>query len=690
VIQSDLFMPKRSLLVACVLYLTATLIFLYPLPFHLSDRIFENGDSYLNLWIFSWEQYSLRHSPREFFNGNIFFPEANTLALSELMLPVMPIFAALLFPTQNPLVAYNATLLLTFPLSALSMFALVYYLTRRSSAATIAGFIFGFTPIRLSHLHHIQLESLMWLPLLFLFHYRWLELRRWRDAFAVGLLFAIQYLTTVYIALYLVPVLTISYLLHFAFRKQLPDKTILSQAIAAAVVATTVLIPFILPYQRLAQWNIQPTESLKISFSSDLWRNLFAVFPTNFLYGNPFRSVSVPPFERFYFTGFLPIGLAAFAIGYRRRHVLRFFAVIAVAAYAVALGPFLQISGHVTGIPLPYRWLLDHLPGFSMLRVPARAGIITFAAFTVICAFGWLQFWEWVSKRITLRESMAAALVIVVLGAEFCSVPIPLFAEVSGSDIPQVYSFLRDYPDEGGVLEIPAFGRAPDGTEFWERVYTYFSAYHYKPIVIGYSGYNPPEFHELIAASVELPKDSPLDIFEAIGVRSIILHTRKLTKTQMEEWQAAIDTGRRLQRVVAYPDGSQLLAIQPSLKLSQDLNDLAWTVECAPAQSRGNATIKLKSELRSGKFDYVVNPQLPRFPDRPHSRVHATSAEFQWWDDRSQIVMQGRLNVRLPYVLNNSSVEANVEAPARPGKYSLHFKLLESPPVALATTAVVN
>ena len=113
---------------------------------------------------------------------------------------------------------------------------------------------------------------------------------------------------------------------------------------------------------------------------------------------------------------------------------------------------------------------------------------------------------------------MAAAVVIVVLGAEFCSVPIPLFAEVSGTDIPQVYSFLRDYPGEGGVLEIPAFGRAPDGTEFWERVYTYFSAYHYKPIVIGYSGYYPPAFHELIAASVKLPKDRSLDIFEAIGV----------------------------------------------------------------------------------------------------------------------------------------------------------------------------
>ena len=98
------------------------------------------------------------------------------------MLPVLPIFAAMRLLTANPLIAYNATLLLTFPLSALSMLILVNYLTRRFPAALIAGFIYGFTPIRLAHLHHIQLESLMWLPLLLLFFHRWLALGRWKDA----------------------------------------------------------------------------------------------------------------------------------------------------------------------------------------------------------------------------------------------------------------------------------------------------------------------------------------------------------------------------------------------------------------------------------------------------------------------------------------------------------------------------
>ena len=63
----------------------------------MGDRIFENGDSYLTLWIFSWETHALSHSPGDFWNGNIFYPEANTLALSEVMLPVLPIFAAMRF-----------------------------------------------------------------------------------------------------------------------------------------------------------------------------------------------------------------------------------------------------------------------------------------------------------------------------------------------------------------------------------------------------------------------------------------------------------------------------------------------------------------------------------------------------------------------------------------------------------------
>jgi hypothetical protein len=456
-------MRPRQIALASSLYLIGTLIFLYPLPFHMNDRIFEQGDSYLHAWIFNWELHALTEAPAGFFDANIFFPEANTLAISEVVLPDLLIYAPLQIATGNPLVAYNGTLVATFPLSALAMFALVYYLTGRYSAALIGGFIYGFTPIRLSHLLHVQLESLMWLPLLFLFFHRWLRLKLWRDALLTALLFATQYLTTVYLALYVAPVLLLYWIFRFVADHDVPRQRVLLQAMAAAALAALMIVPFALQYRHLEDWKVQPEESLKIFYSSDLWTNLFAVFPTNWLYGDLFQSFSQPPYEKFYFTGFITIALLALAFRYPNRKDIGLFSWIAAASYLMALGPFLRVSGDVTAVPLPYRWTIDQLPGFSMLRVPARAGIIAFTAVTVLAAFGWIKFREWFSSRTNWSEFKTTFVVIVLLGVEFFSAPIPLLAEVSGSRVPQVYPFLKDYSEPGGVLEIPTQGKKRTG-----------------------------------------------------------------------------------------------------------------------------------------------------------------------------------------------------------------------------------
>jgi hypothetical protein len=365
---------KRQILIALPIYLLATLIFLYPLPFHLGDRIFENGDSYLHLWIFSWESHTLFHSPSDFWNGNIFYPEANTLALSELVLPIMPIFAAIRGIAGNPLIAYNTTLLLSFPLSALSMLALVFYLTRRFPAALIGGFIYGFTPIRLAHLHRVQNEYMIWLPLLFLFFHLWLKRGRWKDALIVSALFVLQYLTTVYTALYLIPILLIWYALHFALSKRAPTWRHLFQCLAAAGIALSILAPFILKYRQLSDWQVQPPESLKIFLSSDLWWNFFSTFPSNFFYSNLFHNFTQHPYERFYFSGFLVVLLAL--LSWRRRTDRNVWVMYGIAAvsFIFALGPILQISRQVTRVSLPYYWIYNSFPGLEMLRVQ-RMGV---------------------------------------------------------------------------------------------------------------------------------------------------------------------------------------------------------------------------------------------------------------------------------------------------------------------------
>jgi hypothetical protein len=690
-------MRFKQFSIAIVLYLLATAVFLYPLPFHLNDRIFEKGDSYLVTWFLAWETHALTTAHTSFFNGNIFFPEANVLALSELVLPDLVIFAPVLGLTHNPLVAYNSTLILTFPLSAVSMLALVFYLTRHFSAALISGFIFGFTPIRLSHMHHLQLLSLMWLPLIFLFFDRWLKKNQWRDALATALIFVAQYLTTVYVALYLVPVLLVYFILHSVLTKKKWDLRFLSQVVVASAVTSLALLPFLRHYRALLQqWDFHPQESLKIFFSSDLWLNLWATFPTNVLYGQLFHPFSAPPYERFYFTGFVPILLFLAAWKQRHERTAKIFLGLSITSYLIALGPFLQISGHVTKIPLPYKWLIDPFPGFSMLRVPARAGLILLATLTVLAAYGWIHLYEWCRSKlgphgITLSEKSFCGITILLLGFEFLSVPIPLLPEVSGSQIPPVYHFLKDYPEQGGILELPVVFHE-DGGEPIVRVYTYFSTYHFKPTVISYSGYFPPPFYDLVATARRLPAEEAFNTFEAIGVRTLILHKSQFTIEENQAWQAAVNASSRLKRIKVFPDGDEVIALQPRLRISQNLSDAYWNLVLQPSSSgvRGQIEGTIQTDgLRSPSIDFLVNPQLPHLPERPEARVGMTPIAVEWLDSERHVVHHQSLKVRLPYLLNHLSLPIMLSTPGQPGNYSLRLSILESPPMGISVNVTI-
>jgi hypothetical protein len=705
-------MRARHLVLAFLFYLVATLVFLYPLPFHLGDRIFENGDSYLNIWILSWETHALTTGPTRFFDGNIFFPEANSLALSELILPDLAIFAPILALTHNPLIAYNSTLILIFPLSAISMLCLVYYLTRHLEAAWLAGFIFGFTPVRLSHLHHVQLLSLMWLPLIFLFFDRWLRKSRWRDAVVTAALFVLQYLTTVYVALYLIPGLLIYLIFHIllARKKNAASEVselaltssprvgrVLLQGLASLALALIALTPFLRHYYALhREWSFIPPESLKIYFSSDLWSNLFAIFPSNLIYGKLLHPFSIPPFERFFFTGFLPVLMVILAWGSRSERQVKIFSAVSVGCYILALGPVLQVSGEVTKFPLPYKWLIDPLPGFSMLRVPARAGLILLVSMTVLAVYGWIRLYEWVNSKWKshggrLLKPALCSLTVLLMGLEFLSIPLPLLSEVSGNQIPPVYHFLKAYQEPGGVLELPVVFRE-DGGEPTVRNYTYLSAYHFKPIVISYSGYFPPPFYDLVATARRLPAEEAFNTFEAIGVRTLILHKSQFTIEENQAWQAAMNTSSRLQRIKVFPDGDEVIALQPRLRISQNLSDAYWNLVLQPSPSgvRGQIEGTIQTDgLRSPSIDFLVNPQLPHLPERPDARVGMTPVAVEWLDSERHVVHRQSLKVRLPYLLNHLSLPIMLSTPGQPGNYSLRLSILESPPMGISVNVTI-
>lgn len=113
-------------------YLAFAVLMTHPLFFWMKDHtLIFPVDSLLNTWILTWDYHALGSRPLELFNANIFYPARNSLALSEHMIGNLPIFAPLMFLTQNPILAANGVVFASFVLSGISMFALVRYWTGR-------------------------------------------------------------------------------------------------------------------------------------------------------------------------------------------------------------------------------------------------------------------------------------------------------------------------------------------------------------------------------------------------------------------------------------------------------------------------------------------------------------------------------------------------------------------------------
>ena len=159
------------------------------------------GDPVLNAAILAWNARTMPLT-EAWWNFPIFYPADNALTFSENLLGVTLLTAPIDWITGNPLTAYNALALLSFPLAALSMWALVYYVTRVPAAALLAGLAFGFAPYRIAHLSHVQMLASFWMPLSLLGLHAFLETRRRRWLVLFGATWFLQGATNGYFLIF--------------------------------------------------------------------------------------------------------------------------------------------------------------------------------------------------------------------------------------------------------------------------------------------------------------------------------------------------------------------------------------------------------------------------------------------------------------------------------------------------------
>ena len=190
---------------------------------------------------------------------------------------------------------------------------------------------------------------------------------------------------------------------------------------------------------------------------------------------------------------------SARARGAARRFALSppgLFALLALFAVWMSLGPYVHSAGralHNAGI---YTFFYDVVPGFDGLRVPARFGMIAGLFLSVLAGYGAAALGRrrrvglplvLVACALVLVESWAAPIAVNQRWADFNHQEVVLpHGLPARADFPPVYRFLRTLPAGAPVVEFP-FGEYPI-----ELRYMYFSTAHWHPLLNGYSGGFPP------------------------------------------------------------------------------------------------------------------------------------------------------------------------------------------------------
>jgi hypothetical protein len=639
----------------------------------------QGADIFFLTYTLAWVAHALTTDPIHLFDANIAYPLERTLAFSDHLVGVMPFFAPVYLVTGNAVAGYNALLLLSAPLAAFGAFALAWWWTRRWWPSIVAGTLFGWAPLRLSQLGHIQMLTVFWAPWALLFLDRFLRARRWLDLWAFAIFYWLQVLSSFYLGM----MLTVAVALYLGYYALAVDRGLLGRALvrpaAAFVIASlVVLLPFHLPYLEVRRaWEASWTPGALAGYSADVQSYLSAQPLVNDLYVSLFRPVTPSgAHERLLFPGLVLPALVLLGLTARVRGVApaevrrgrRIFGLVALVALVLSLGPYLVLWGVNTRIPMPYLLLYYVVPAWSGMRVPARFAFLLLLAAVPLSALGAQVVAERVAafragtiwRRLT-EPAIGLALVSLFL-LELGAKPLPLRAVPSGPDIPEVHRWLaRERP--GPIVEVPVDFTVRD------QMYLYLSTVHWLPLINGHSSFMPSSHEALKVSLAELPGPRALQYVAALGLRALVVHDDELSRDVQSRWAAAEQAGR-LRRLAAF--GSDIVYGVDAVALAPALRARLAAPDALATGARATLGLRLESD---GTRPWVQGV--------PHRIAHAAA---RWISLDTGTVRASRVSVMLPLVVGAGEsvpVPLRISAPARAGRYALEVEL-DVPPVTSA------
>lgn len=418
------------------------------------DRISDYGvDGILINWITNsagkniWEYFGSSKSPMGgIFDGNIFYPYKNVLAYSDMFFVSGLLTYPFVLLSKNPGVVSGISMIVGQASCGIILWKILEQKTGNKWMAVVGALAFLMSQTRWEYQVHLQMWNLQYVMVGTWLVVCWLEDKRLWKLMMGSVILGVsvwESLLPLYFGLTMIAGLVII--------KRKWDRRLVWGGIIMGLIA-------FLPLK--AYWNVGREFGVERSIREAAH-----------------NSIGIDDvFTKFWSPGLLT--LTAVAI-FRKRS--KYLVGMMVLGLVMAMGPALKWKGETVKIlrrypvPLPYTVFYYLVPGFKALRTPSRWMVVFGIACGMQIAYGLAD-----SKR---GVGIVACLLVAILGGthllKYKDLP-------SGLDMPGVYRWLGKQSGSV-VLELP------QGDENVETPRMYFSLWHQKRLVNGFSGFAPPE-----------------------------------------------------------------------------------------------------------------------------------------------------------------------------------------------------
>jgi hypothetical protein len=351
----------------------------------------------------------------------------------------------------------------------------------------------------------------------------------------------------------------------------------------------------------------------------------------------------------------------------------------AISALVFSLGPKIHLLGRFV-FPGPYYLLYMLVPGFDGIRAPARLALFFVFGAAMLAGYGILAIMQR-TRNPKMMVSILGALILV----EYFSAPLHTATVPGKGETPPVYQWLGNQTGNSPIVELPI--------RTLDMEYSYFSVFHWKDLVNGYSGYFPPWFRPMRTLLETFPSSAALDFLEEIGVRFVIVHSGKFDRETAESIASVSSHfDSRLRRIESFGQDHVYELIRAE-KITRETAAQRLADRMAQRGVDSGPLKEFSQELRSDSPSKTLRVgetvripvsvkntgtvPWPAFGFRDLSPVHLA---YHWLDETGRMYQRDGERTGLPHVLapgEEISLRAIVQAPAQPGRFILRLTMLQ-------------